>query len=68
MSKDIGLTIRKVLWCRSYLVWLLFGDSIPICAFIFEIVFFLTLKCKTCIALSLGPCNNKGESLVYFLS
>ena len=21
-----GMGIRKVLWCRSYLVWLLFGD------------------------------------------
>ena len=29
MSKDIGMTIRKVLWCRSYFVQLLFRDSIP---------------------------------------
>ena len=32
MAKDIGMTIRK----GTYLVWLLFGDSIPIlCSFIF---------------------------------
>ena len=32
MSKDVGMA--KVLWCHSYLVWLLFGDSIPTCCFI----------------------------------
>ena len=42
MSKDIGMGVRKgtvVYVVRSYLVWLLFGDSIPICLFIFLNVF-----------------------------
>ena len=33
MAKDIGMTIRKGI-VVSFL-WLLFGDSIPICSFIF---------------------------------
>ena len=32
----------RVLWYHSYLVWLLFGDSIPICSFIFFLCFFVT--------------------------
>ena len=33
MAKDIGMTIHKGI--VAYLVWLLFGNSIPIGAFIF---------------------------------
>ena len=29
----------KVWWCHSYLVWMLFGDSITTCLFIFKILF-----------------------------
>ena len=44
MAKDIGMTIRKgILWYHSYLVWLLFGDSVPICSFIFLNVFLLLI-------------------------
>ena len=39
-SKDIGMGVRKGSGViRSYLVRLLFGDSIPICLFIFLNVF-----------------------------
>ena len=30
MSNDTGIGRRKVLWCCSYLDWLLLGDFIPI--------------------------------------
>ena len=41
-SKDIGMGIRKSsVWCHSYLVWMLFGDSILICPFNFK-CFFVT--------------------------
>ena len=46
MSKDMGWKSEKVLRCHSYLVWLLFEDSIPIrlCLFISYIIqiFFVT--------------------------
>ena len=41
MAKDIAV---GVLWYRSYLVWLLFGDSTPICSFIFLKVFLLLVS------------------------
>ena len=37
--KDVGMVIRKALRGSSYIVWLLFGDSIPTRSFIFENVF-----------------------------
>ena len=46
MAKDIGMT--RVLWYHFYLVWLLFGDSIPICSLIFYNVFVTCFCCFFC--------------------
>ena len=44
MAKDIGMTIRKGIMVSFLPVWLLFGDSIPICSFIFFNVFLLLVS------------------------
>ena len=35
----------NVLWCRSHLVWLVFGGSIPTCAGFHSENFFVTCSC-----------------------
>ena len=39
MAKDIGMTIRKGIVVSFLSCWLFFGDSIPICSFIFKMFF-----------------------------
>ena len=45
MAKDIGMTIRKGIVVPFLPCLVAFGDSIPICSFIFFNVFFVTRFC-----------------------